>query len=49
LNTKDQVWLSVSPLRRSTLMTVKTIENNKEIHQFDIYMQGEKETVFFDV
>ncbi|MDZ4710407.1 MAG: protocatechuate 3,4-dioxygenase subunit alpha [Saprospiraceae bacterium] len=49
LNTKDDVWISVPPDRRSTLLTVKTIENNKEIHQFDIYMQGEKETVFFDV
>lgn len=45
----DEVWLSLPPERRSTLLAVKTFAGEQEIYHFDIYMQGEKETVFFDV
>lgn len=49
LNVKDEVWLSIPAERRATVLATKSIVNNLEIHRFDIYMQGEKETVFFDV
>jgi len=49
LNAKDEVWLSVPSERRSTLLAINSIQNHRKVYQFDIYMQGEKETVFFDV
>lgn len=49
LQANDEVWLSVPLERRATLLAVKSFVGQQEIYQFDIYMQGEKETVFFDV
>ena len=44
LNTSDLVLSDVPEARRDTLIAVK----NGAAYQFDIWMQGEKETVFFD-
>lgn len=49
LREKDEVWLSVPPERRATLLALKSKEKDTDTYRFDIYMQGEKETVFFDV
>jgi protocatechuate 3,4-dioxygenase alpha subunit len=49
VNDKDPLFKSVDVNRRQTLIA-KRIERNKAVeYHFDIYMQGEKETVFFDV
>lgn len=45
LNAKDPVLHSISSDRRDTLIAHK----NGFIYTFDIHMQGEKETVFFDI
>lgn len=45
LNEKDAILNCVPANRRSTLIASK--KNNN--YAFDIYMQGDKETVFFDV
>jgi protocatechuate 3,4-dioxygenase alpha subunit len=44
-NNTDSVLSQIPKERKHTLIAVKTEEG----YQFDIYMQGEKETVFFDV
>jgi protocatechuate 3,4-dioxygenase, alpha subunit len=49
LNKKDEVLKSVDPARRNTLVAKRNEVDNKPAYHFDIYMQGEKETVFFDV
>jgi protocatechuate 3,4-dioxygenase alpha subunit len=49
IQANDEIWLSVPLERRATLLAVKTFVGQQEVYQFDIYMQGEKETVFFDV
>lgn len=35
--------------RRKTLIAERTIRDGKPVYTFDIHMQGDKETVFFDV
>ena len=35
--------------RRSTLIAQRGTHDDKTVYTFDIYIQGEKETVFFDV
>ena len=45
LNETDPVLLSVPEDRRHTLIARK----KGQIYEFDIFMQGEKETVFFDI
>jgi protocatechuate 3,4-dioxygenase alpha subunit len=49
LNAADAVLNAVAPVRRSTL--VARIENTDQpgVLRFDIVLQGENETVFFDV
>lgn len=44
-NEKDTVLLAVPAERRQTLVAQK----RKDLYEFDIYMQGPKETVFFEV
>ena len=44
-NNNDSVLSQIPKARRHTLMAVKSDEG----YQFDIYMQGENETVFFDI
>ena len=36
-------------VRRQTLIGHKETRNGETVYHFDIYLQGEKETVFFDV
>jgi protocatechuate 3,4-dioxygenase alpha subunit len=45
LNEKDETFLSVPESRRASLIAQK----KGSVYEFNIYMQGEKETVFFDV
>jgi len=37
------------PERRKTLIAPKSVRDGRTIYTFDIYLQGERETVFFDV
>jgi protocatechuate 3,4-dioxygenase alpha subunit len=37
------------PERRRTLIAPKSVRDGKIVYTFDIYLQGERETVFFDV
>ena len=48
-NQQDAVLNSVDEKRRITLMAQRTETDGGIEYRFDIYMQGEKETVFFDV
>lgn len=45
LNEKDEVLQSVPDSRRHTLIA----EKKGQMYEFNIYMQGKEETVFFDV
>ncbi len=45
LNAKDEVLNSIPAERRNTLIAQKT----KYGYRFDIHMQGDQETVFFDI
>jgi protocatechuate 3,4-dioxygenase alpha subunit len=45
-NAADPVLKAVPAGRRATLIAVPA---GKNLLQFDIYMQGERETVFFDL
>jgi protocatechuate 3,4-dioxygenase alpha subunit len=47
-NAKDPVLTSVPADRRSTLIAERTETGGGIVYRFDIYMQGPKETVFFD-
>lgn len=48
-NENDPLLLSVEPQRRTTLVAVKTNNTQQQEYCFNIYMQGENETVFFDL
>jgi len=48
-NSKDELLNSVPESRRSTLITQRKELHGKIVYEFDIHMQGEQETVFFDV
>ncbi|MGR4869124.1 protocatechuate 3,4-dioxygenase subunit alpha [Variovorax sp. LARHSF232] len=48
-NAKDAVLQSVPAERRSTLVAQRSEEGGQVTYTFDIHMQGERETVFFDV
>jgi protocatechuate 3,4-dioxygenase alpha subunit len=45
-NAEDPILSSVAPDRRATLIAARTADRRYEI---DIWLQGERETVFFDV
>ncbi len=47
-NNRDPVLLSVPLGRRSTLIAPRVATPAGVVYQFDIHMQGEQETVFFD-
>jgi len=49
LNEKDPVMQSLPPERRGTLLARRTQSAAKALYRWDIHMQGEAETVFFDV
>lgn len=48
-NQQDDVLNSVDAKRRTTLVAERTETGGSVEYQFGIYMQGERETVFFDV
>ena len=48
-NAQDPVLAQVPAERRDTLIAQRSEEGGQVTYTFDIHMQGEKETVFFDV
>lgn len=48
-NAKDPVLLSVPADRRATLIAELQAASAGPVYRFDIHMQGDRETVFFDV
>ena len=48
-NSKDAVFNSVPAERRSTLIARREMTGAGPVYRFDIHMQGDKETVFFDL
>jgi protocatechuate 3,4-dioxygenase, alpha subunit len=48
-NAQDAVLKSVPKERRKTLIAEKKIVNGQTVYEFNIYLQGDLETVFFDV
>jgi protocatechuate 3,4-dioxygenase, alpha subunit len=49
-NAEDPVLNIIEqPERRKTLIAPKSTRDGKTVYTFDIYLQGERETVFFDV
>lgn len=48
-NAADPVLASVPADRRQTLVAQRVDKGGQVVYTFDIHMQGEKETVFFDV
>ncbi len=47
-NASDPILQSVPQTRRSTLIAKRSDSVPGQVYRFDIYMQGPKETVFFD-
>jgi protocatechuate 3,4-dioxygenase alpha subunit len=47
-NTDDPVFSSVDPERRRTLIATREQPDGSPVYRFDIHMQGEDETVFFN-
>jgi len=48
-NAQDPVLQSVPDARRGTLIARPSQDGGVTVYRFDIHMQGDKETVFFDV
>ncbi len=48
-NDTDPLYKSIDEARRKTLVAKKITKDNKTVYQFNICIQGESETVFFDV
>src|SRR5690606_27162064 len=48
-NARDPVLLSVPAERRATLVAERRDDGGVAVYRFDIHMQGDRETVFFDV
>jgi protocatechuate 3,4-dioxygenase alpha subunit len=48
-NKRDPVLQSVSEERRKTLIAKRDVTSGTPLYRFDIHMQGDNETVFFDV
>lgn len=48
-NASDPVLTTIDAARRSTLIATRTGRNGTTVYRLDIYVQGNKETVFFDV
>lgn len=48
-NTTDPILALVPAERRDTLIAKKTVKNGHSVYTFDIHMQGEQETVFFEI
>lgn len=48
-NARDPVLRGIPEARRATMLAKKTSANGKIIYRFDIVLQGQDETVFFDL
>ena len=49
LNAEDPVLRIVEqPCRRDTLLAKRTVRDGAVVYRFDVHLQGERETVFFD-
>lgn len=48
-NARDPVLLLVPAARRDTLIAKRETSGDVAVYRFDVHMQGDKETVFFDV
>jgi protocatechuate 3,4-dioxygenase alpha subunit len=48
-NATDPVLLSVPKERQHTLLAERSDGNSESVYRFDIHLQGDNETVFFDV
>jgi protocatechuate 3,4-dioxygenase alpha subunit len=49
-NAEDPVLRLIEPAeRRQTLIAVREQRGGEVVYRFDIHLQGEQETVFFDV
>jgi protocatechuate 3,4-dioxygenase alpha subunit len=48
LNASDHVINSIEPARRNTLIAVREDHGDLPTYRFDIHMQGDQETVFFE-
>jgi protocatechuate 3,4-dioxygenase, alpha subunit len=48
-NSRDPVLASVPESRRNTLLAHRTTDSAGTVYRLDIHMQGERETVFFDM
>jgi protocatechuate 3,4-dioxygenase alpha subunit len=48
-NNKDEVLNMVPPDRRHTLIAQRNDKQGGAVYYFDIHIQGEKETIFFDI
>ena len=40
---------AVAPPRRDTLVARREVRDGKPVYRFDIILQGDNETVFFDI
>jgi protocatechuate 3,4-dioxygenase alpha subunit len=49
VNDDDPLFQSIDPAHRQTLVAQRKEVNGMIHYHFDVYMQGEKETVFFEV
>jgi protocatechuate 3,4-dioxygenase alpha subunit len=48
-NASDPILALVPADRRDTLIAKKTVKSGHPVYTFDIHMQGEQETVFFEI
>jgi protocatechuate 3,4-dioxygenase, alpha subunit len=48
-NAKDDLLKSIPKDRRNTLIAQKSVKNGRIVYEFNMRMQGEGETVFFDI
>ena len=49
-NAEDAVLATIEDeTARNTLLARPTVRNDKTVYRFDIHLQGEKETLFFEV
>ena len=48
-NLADPVLQTIDPVRRGTLMAQRTTYGEPPAYRFDIRLQGEGETIFFDL
>jgi protocatechuate 3,4-dioxygenase alpha subunit len=48
-NAQDPILALVPAARRDTLIAKHAIENGARVYRFDVHLQGDLETVFFDI